>query len=125
MEPALVLLGLLISDRPASLSPCEAVGRAFRAKGRQGDRKYRRTGSVRLDCAETHPEMPRGSRSSYRIANRFSAAFQSCTGRVHFLATRSRAKNSSFMAASSFGNEPRVLITFRRLIFSDSTALVV
>src|SRR5579864_3311135 len=66
-----------------------------------------------------------GTRSPSRIAKRCNAAFQFCTGMVHFFAICSRARYSSFMAASGLGNEPRVLITFRSDMFSDSTALVV
>src|SRR6266481_8998334 len=66
-----------------------------------------------------------GTRSPSRIAKRCKAAFQFCTGMVHFLAMCSRARYSSFIAASWLGNDPLVLITLRKLIFSDSTALVV
>src|SRR5579871_6042086 len=66
-----------------------------------------------------------GTRSPSRIANRCKAAFQFCTGMVHFWAICSSARNSSFIAASAFGNDPRVLITLRSDMFSDSTAFVV
>src|SRR6516164_9658395 len=106
-----------------------AVGSRWRppcvAGGRRDSAGRRDAATAPLGCPKTQTNTPRASRSWYTIANRFSAAFQSCTGRVHFLATRSRPKYSSFRAASSLGNEPRVLITLRRLMFSDSTALVV
>src|SRR5437763_5521619 len=66
-----------------------------------------------------------GTRSPSRIAKRCKAAFQFCTGIVHFLAICSNARNSSFIAASALGNEPRVLITLRSDMFSDSIAFVV
>ena len=72
-----------------------------------------------------HASASCGTRSPSRIAKRCKAAFQFCTGMVHFLAMCSRARYSSFIAASWFGNEPRVLITLRSDMFSDSTALVV
>src|ERR1039458_9798402 len=66
-----------------------------------------------------------GTRSPSRIAKRCKAAFQSCTGIVHFLAICSSARNSNFSAASAVGNDPLVLITLRSDMFSDSMAFVV
>ena len=47
-----------------------------------------------------------GTRSPSRIAKRCNAAFQFCTGMVHFLAICSSARNSNFSAASAVGNDP-------------------
>src|SRR5579872_863857 len=66
-----------------------------------------------------------GTRSPSRIAKRCKAAFQFCTGMVHFFAMCSKARYSSLRAASGLGNDPRVLITFRSDMFNDSIALVV
>lgn len=54
-------------------------------------------------------------RSGHKIVKWFSAARQLCTGIVHFFATCRMARNSSLRAASSLGNERRVLMIFRRL----------
>ncbi len=43
----------------------------------------------------------------------------------HRFATFCSARYSSFSAASSLGNEARVLITLRSVMFRDSTMLVV
>src|ERR1017187_7068276 len=64
-----------------------------------------------------------GKRSPQRIAKWFRACGQPCIV-GHCLATCIRAKYSSLIAASSLGKEPRVLITLRRVMFRDSTALV-
>src|SRR6185437_13610550 len=63
-------------------------------------------------------------RSPQRISNWFSASRQPCTV-SHFAEALRSARYSSLSALSSFGNEPRFLITLRRLMCSDSTALVV
>src|ERR1039457_51991 len=65
-----------------------------------------------------------GKRSPQRIAKWFRACGQPCMV-CHFLATFISAKYSSLIAASSLGKEPRVLISLRRVMFRDSTALVV
>src|ERR1700722_7434079 len=72
-----------------------------------------------------HASASCGTRSPSRIAKRCKAAFQFCTGMVHFFAMCSSAKNSNFNAASGLGNDPRVLITLRSDMFRDSMALVV
>ena len=72
-----------------------------------------------------HARSPAGMRSGHRILKRFSAAFQFCTGIVHFFAALRSARYNNFRAASSFGNEPRILMIFRSDILSDSTAFVV
>src|SRR5690349_4556697 len=66
-----------------------------------------------------------GIRSGHKILNRFNAAFQLAIGIVHFFAALRKARYSSLSAASSFGNEPRVLMILRNDMFSDSIALVV
>ena len=47
-------------------------------------------------------------------------SYQSWPGMVHFFAMFLRARWSSFITASSFGNEPRAFVTFR--IFDNLTA---
>ena len=47
-----------------------------------------------------------GTRSPSRIAKRCKAAFHFCSGMVHFLAMCSRARYSSFRAASWLGKDP-------------------
>jgi hypothetical protein len=59
------------------------------------------------------------------MLKRFRASRQFCTGIVQFFAAFRRAKYTSLNAASSFGNEPRILVIFRSDMFSDSIALVV
>src|ERR1039457_2791686 len=81
--------------------------------------------SARFISAAIYIISPLGTRSPSRIAKRCKADFQFCTGIVHFLAMCSRARYSSLRAASGLGNDPRVLITFRSDMFSDSIALVV
>jgi hypothetical protein len=49
---------------------------------------------------ETYTISAWGTRSPSRIAKRCNAAFQFCTGIVHFLAICSKARYSSFKAAS-------------------------
>src|SRR5690349_7163844 len=88
-------------------------------------RQARRRRCVRRSSPSAHASASCGTRSPSKIAKRCKAAFQFCTGIVHFLAICSNARNSSFIAASALGNEPRVLITLRRDMFSDSMALVV
>src|ERR1035438_10113020 len=46
---------------------------------------------------------------------------QTCALPIYFATTRASARFRSLKAASSVGNEPRVLVTLRMLIFSDST----
>ena len=46
-------------------------------------------------------------------------------GIVHFLLMLRSARESSLIKASSLGNEPRLLVTLRRLMLTDSIALVV
>src|SRR5580658_612068 len=72
-----------------------------------------------------HTRSPAGIRSGHRILNRFIAAFQFCIGIVHFFAAFRSARYNNFRAASSFGNEPRILMILRSDMCSDSTALVV
>ena len=49
--------------------------------------------------------------------------YHSCSD--HFAITLRNARYSKFIAASSLGNDPRVLMILCRLMCSDSTALVV
>lgn len=53
------------------------------------------------------------------MANRFSAAFQSFTGTVHFFLLRSASRNI-LKAASSSGKARLALVTLRKLRLSDS-----
>src|ERR1035437_2347816 len=66
-----------------------------------------------------------GIGSGQRMLKRFKAPLQFCTGMVHFFEAFRKAKYSSFMAASSFGNDPRILMILRSDMFSDSIVLVV
>ena len=75
--------------------------------------------------ADCHARSPAGMRSGQRMLKRFSAAHQSCTGLVHLFEAFFNARYNSFRAASSFGNEPRILMIFRSDMFSDSPVLVV
>ena len=59
------------------------------------------------------------------MANRFNASLQFGIGMVHFFAAFPSARYNSFIAASSLGNEPRVLMILRSDLFNDSIALVV
>ena len=65
-----------------------------------------------------------GKRASHRMAKRLRASFQ-FGSKPHFFETFRKAKYSNFMAASSVGNDPRVLMTLRNVMCRDSTALVV
>ena len=65
-----------------------------------------------------------GIRSGQRMLKRFKAPLQFCTGMVHFFEAFRKAKYSSFMAASSFGNDPRILMILRSDMFEDSIVLV-
>ena len=66
-----------------------------------------------------------GMRSGHRILKRFIASRQFCTGMVHFFEAFRRARYNNLKAASSLGNEPRILMIFRSDMFSDSIAFVV
>ncbi len=59
------------------------------------------------------------------IAKACIAPLQFRIGIVDFFEILRQAKYKSLNAASSFGNEALVFITFRKLIFSDSMAFVV
>jgi hypothetical protein len=97
---------------------------ASRARARRGPLLADQKGLQSVRAVPGYARASSGTRSPSRIANRCKAAFQSCTGIVHFLAMCSSA-NSNFSAASGLGNDPRVLITLRSDMFSDSIALVV
>ena len=79
-------------------------------------------GSLAPDC---HTRSPAGMRSGHRMLKWFNAAFQFGIGIVHFFTALRNARYNNFRAASSFGNEPRILMILRSDMFSDSTALVV
>jgi hypothetical protein len=59
------------------------------------------------------------------MAKRLRAACQLAMGLVHRLEMFLKAKNISFVAASSEGKAPRVLMIFLRDRFIDSMTLVV
>ena len=65
-----------------------------------------------------------GKRVSQSKEKWFSVAFQLGNG-PHFFVTFLRARYNNFRAASSLGNEPRVLMILRKLMWTDSIALVV
>jgi hypothetical protein len=54
------------------------------------------------------------------MLKRFKAPLQFGTGIVHFLEAFRKAKYNSFIAASSFGNDPRILMILRSDMFNDS-----
>ena len=64
-------------------------------------------------------------RSPNSMVNRVSAAFQSWMGIDHFRLMLRSARKNSLSSASSLGNEPRFLVSLRRLMLTDSMALVV
>jgi hypothetical protein len=72
------------------------------------------THALRLACGPGH-----------RMLKWFNAAFQFGIGIVHFFVALRNARYNNFRAASSFGNEPRILMILRSDMFSDSTAFVV
>ena len=59
------------------------------------------------------------------MANAFIARPQFGIGLVHFFCAFRSARYRSLKAASSEGNEARILSVFRRLLLSDSMLLVV
>jgi hypothetical protein len=65
-----------------------------------------------------------GKRASHRRAKRLRVSFP-FGSKPHCFETLRSAKYNNFSAASSFGKEPRVLITLRNVMGQDSTALVV
>ena len=75
--------------------------------------------------ADCHARSLAGIRSGQRMLKRFSAAHQSCTGLVHLFEAFFNARYNSLRAASSVGNEPRILMILRSDMLSDSTVLVV
>jgi hypothetical protein len=52
-----------------------------------------------------HARSPAGMRSGHKILKRFSAAFQFCTGIVHFFAALRSARYNNFRTALSFGKK--------------------
>ena len=66
-----------------------------------------------------------GMRSGHRILNRFTASCQFCMGIVHFFEAFRNARYNNLNAASSFGNEPLILMIFRSDMLRDSITLVV
>ena len=102
--------------------PVSILGMGARGKGRvpslaQPCRKILRSHDAILSGA--------GIRSGHRILKWFKASRQWWMGIVHFFAAWRSARNSNFIAASSLGNPPRVLMILRSDRFSDSTLLVV
>ena len=81
-----------------------------------------RVSTVLCKCPLIHST---GNRPSNRMANRFSARFQSFTGIVHFLAACSIARYTTFNAERSLGKIRRLWMALRITLLRDSIALVV
>jgi hypothetical protein len=60
----------------------------------------------------------------HSVAQRFRASFR-FGSTPQLLGTWRKAKGRNFIAASSWGNQPRVFMTLRKVLCKDSTALVV
>jgi len=59
------------------------------------------------------------------MVNRLRAAFQFCSGIDHFLLMFANAKKTTSVPPHHWGNAARFLVILRRLMFTDSMALVV